>query len=229
MPVKVISLVFVVFLVTATADSASASSVLFSDNFNDGDASGWVITHGSWHVENGTFIEDTDVDHSIALVQGLVLSTQGIQADLWIRGHGGYGGLTLWWQDANNWTAVRIYPALGQVWIDEYVNGVEIVTRYSSPVAEAVDTWHQLAVQADGATGLLSVSLDNLFFFTGPTTTLTRSGLSGLFSGNTSGFADNFQLTSNDQRSVPEPSTWLLLGTSLAGLLARRRLSWSRT
>jgi pectate lyase len=44
--------VLVGLLITATGVGAASAATLFSDNFEDGDAAGWVTTGGTWIVNN---------------------------------------------------------------------------------------------------------------------------------------------------------------------------------
>jgi hypothetical protein len=86
------------FLVTAAASAGPV--VLFSDNFNDGDASGWWFdptgTMPNWRVENGVLLNPLGDER--ALVEDLLLSSQSIQTSLSLNPEifGSLGGVTLW-------------------------------------------------------------------------------------------------------------------------------------
>lgn len=219
---KTILTVVTLLVLLVSATSTSASIITFSDNFNDGNADGWLLTKGNWHVENGIFAQDSGGDGCIPLAQGIIASTQSVKTDVLLHGHAGNGGITIWYQDSDNYTAILIYPAYGEVWISEKLGGgSSSLTRYSHISTE--ETWHQLVVDADSTSGLLTVSLDNSFFFTHQTSTATRTGQSGLISGNSGGDFDNFEIST----TIPEPATLGLFGLGLLlsfpVLLRRRR------
>src|SRR3989338_1307800 len=104
-----------------SVSSASADPITFSDNFNDGNTNGWWLgyshhtpsVNGNWRIENGTLVQDAPGDAFIALVQGLMVSTQTISADILPYQVAGYAGFTLWYQNPQNWTSVFLYPGQG--------------------------------------------------------------------------------------------------------------------
>ena len=87
----------------------------FSDGFNDGNADGWIFATrdlrvpdktGNWRVEDGKLVQDDGGDERLALVENLYLSNQSISTLQQVAYYNGYSGLTLWYQDTNNYVAV---------------------------------------------------------------------------------------------------------------------------
>lgn len=220
---KISKVVVLVVIFLALGFQSALAQIAFSDNFDDGNADGWWLgfshnaySPGNWRVENGTLTQDSGGDGFIALVNGIVVSNQEVQTDVWLHSPSGYGGTTIWYQDRANWTAVVLYPAAGGVWIIDSINGITAISNtYLHRFTE--QAWHQLTVDANGTTGELDVSVDNSFFFTHQATTPIRTGQSGLYDGNAGGYFDNFRLSSS---SVPEPNGSMLFLASLFGLVA---------
>lgn len=104
--------------------SIGSSPVIFQDDFNDANADGWQFTfahdprhlppntyvYGNWRVENGELVQDDGTDHQIALVEGLSLTDQVIEAKVKCNPDAGYAGVMVWYHDVNNWVNVFIYP-----------------------------------------------------------------------------------------------------------------------
>jgi hypothetical protein len=91
------------------------------DNFNDGNADGWLSCSGyyglgNWRIENGTLVEDLNGDHFKFLVENLQVSSQSIETQLYVRDYGAYGGVTIWYQNYDNWVDVLIYPYSQSIW-----------------------------------------------------------------------------------------------------------------
>jgi len=200
----------------------------FFDNFNDGNTDGWISAPpssnyglGNWRVESGMLVQNLGGDHYKFLVENLPVSIQSIETLLSTNDPAGYGGVTLWYQDPNNWVDVLIYPHGPPLLIIEIINGAPILSDY--PYRYEDFTWYNFRVDANSLTGELAVSVDGNYLFTHVVTTDHRTGLSGLNSGNTGGNFDDFRLTSDDISPDPEPSTMLFLGSGLVGLIGFRR------
>jgi hypothetical protein len=170
----------------------------FSDDFNAGLSAGWLFgtnpqgSFGNWRLDRGALLQDAPGDAFVALVDDFQSTNQQIQTDVWLKGPAGYGGITTWYADAANWTAVFVYPAGGGVWVLDTSEGITVDTRYSNSFSES--TWYRLGVSADGQTNTLSVSVNGSHLFDHALNPRQRSGLSGLYSGNSGGYFDNFEL-----------------------------------
>jgi len=176
----------------------------FFDDFNDGNADGWIFPYepsrsqgpGLWSVENGTLVQRFFGDGNAGLVDNLFISDQVIETQVSTLG---YAGIVLWYQ-VNKYVAVNLNRASG-IWVHEQMGE----TGYGYPYNYWIggDTWYDLRVEANSATGELAVYLNDVYLFTHLASTPYRTGLSGIWSGNEVGNFDNFRLTSNDIPSIP--------------------------
>jgi hypothetical protein len=180
----------------------------FSDNFNDGNTEGWNLDYspygsgisGNWRVENGELIQDLGGDDYTSLVENVQSSSQIVQTDLKFNNPSGYGGITIWFQGDPNYVNIRLYPAAGELWVDERINSVNNLYRYTNPAFNL--TWYTLKVDADSSNGELAISINGTQILTHTVTTTNRTGQTGLHSGNAGGSFDNFSLISE---SIPDP------------------------
>ena len=200
-------IIFVFFV--GLAQFAQAS--IFSDNFNDGNADGWWLGYafhypwieGSWRVEdiglphNGVLVQDNAGDHFRALVENMKSSSQTVETQIKLNDHGSYGGITVWYQDHDTWVNVLIYPANG--FINVLEGTIDAKTNNYYYYGTTQNTWYDLKVIADSATGNLDVYLDDVYLFTHTAVTPNRTGLSGVNNGNASVYFDNFKITLNDE------------------------------
>jgi len=223
----VMCLAVVVVLVCSPAEAT-----IFFDDFNDGNSDGWVFPFnqgqsqgpGQWSVENGTLAQRYFGDNNNGLVDNLVLSDQVIEAQ--VRTTRGYAGFALWYQQVDdawaNYVAISNWST-GNARVVEYTDGQASVYYYPAPGFDDTNwRFYDWRVEADSATGALTVFLDDTYIFTHTVTTSYRTGLSGVYSGNEHGYFDNFRVS-----PVPEPSTlaiWSLLGAAVGvGAWRRRR------
>ena len=214
-----VGLVVVVALSWAPVEAKAGT--IFFDNFDDGNADGWVFVEfdprgpGEWSVENQILLNNAPTDWNMGLVEDLFLSDQVVETQL---KSAGYAGITFWFHDEKNWASAFINPFSSGLQIQEMVDGDS--TRFFLYEHRTWgDTWYDFRVEADSKTGELAIYLDNDYILTHQTSSLYRSGLSGVWSGNAPAYFDNFQLS-----SVPEPTSLALWsGLGLMGLIAARR------
>jgi len=226
---------FVVFLLVSIPAYAGPVPI-FSDDFNDGNADGWVFPYniamtqspgGSWSVENGVLGQLSFGDDNAGIVNNLTLSDQTIEAQ--IRVTAGYAGFALWYQQVDsswaNYVAISNWST-GSARLVEFIDGQAHVYNYPAPgFDDTIQIFHDWRVDADSATGALAVYMDGAYLFTHVATTQYRTGLSGVYSGNQHGYFDDFRITSDDITTVPEPGSTLLLlsiGIGAVSLMARR-------
>lgn len=205
---KRIILLFMVALFIATIQPCQAG--ILSDDFNDGNADGWVFPFnddlsqgpGIWNVEDGTLVQRFFGDGNSGLVDNLFISDQVIEVTTKTKG---YTGVVLWYNQVN--TTWANYVAVGHnyqtgMWVAELIagqgpDGYGYSYSYGGPWIGG-DTWFNLRVVADSVTGNLAVYVDGVYLFTHPASTPYRTGLSGVNSSNEVGYFDNFRVTSDD-------------------------------
>ncbi len=190
-------LLFVILAQTSKADT-------FFDDFNDGNTDGWISAPpaswyglGDWRLENNMLIQDKGGDHYKFLVDNLQIADQSVEAKIYTFGPSGYGGITVWYHDYDNWIDVLVYPAAGVngLWILEVINGNAVLTQY--PYASGESVWHNIKVDTNSTTGQLTVYMDDEYIVTHQISVNFRTGLTGLNSGNAGGYFDDFRLTSD--------------------------------
>jgi hypothetical protein len=188
-------------------------AVTFSDNFDDGNADGWIFPYNyeqtqggevDWSVENGILVQHLGSDNNTGLVDNLIVAGQTIEAQMHTVG---YAGVVIWYQQVDNewanYVAIAHNYQVG-MWIIEMINGTEYTYSYGGPWIGG-DVHYDLRVEADSRTGKLKVYVDGVYLFTHVVGTQYRTGLSGVFSGNEHGYFDNFALTSDaDSDGVPD-------------------------
>ena len=193
-------------MVLVLVGTANVFGQSFFDNFDDGNADGWWLSpRGNWSIENGSLRQDhgaTDSgeDHVLGLLENLFISDQIIETQV---STSGYGGVVFWYQDNMNYISVAAYPLSAGLVVWEKIDGVFSGLHYESHTS--LNTWYDLRVDADSATGLLAIYIDDTLIFTYNATSFpTRTGQSGVTSGNGGAYFDNFRLTSDDIN--PEPT-----------------------
>ncbi|MFH1749921.1 MAG: FISUMP domain-containing protein [bacterium] len=183
--------------------SSPVVTVNYFNDFNNGNADGWLSvagyppgTHGNWRVEDGVVIQDQGRDHFGFVLDNFSMSDQTVEAKvLWHDN--GYAGITIWNQDANNWVQIS-YPYQGGFGIWENINGNGLVYPTAIyPVEINQRIWQVLKVDTNSSTGEIAVYLDDEYLFTHTVgANAPRTGLSGFNSGNAGGSFDDFSLIS---------------------------------
>lgn len=209
---KLFTILFV-FLTMAVSASTQTS---FSDNFNDGNADGWIAvmpssTYGrepaTWRVENQQVVNTpllTSGDYYKFLFDNHSFFDQSVEARI-LTYDNGYGGISLWHYDIDNWVDVVVFPGAGYLGVVESVDQVQ--QNYYFPFSTADNAWYTLDVAANSLTGKLAISVDGSLVATHTVVTAHHSGMSGFESGNGGGAFDDFKLTGTETSSVPEQSS----------------------
>jgi hypothetical protein len=118
---------------------------------------------------------------------------------------GGYGGIVVWYHDANNWISVFLYPYLQKIGVYSNINGSKTENYY--PFSSLAQTAYHLKVAANSDTGVITVFVDDSQEVVHTTNSIYRTGLSGVNCGNAGAIFDNLSIT-------PEGSTTSLLDIS---------------
>jgi hypothetical protein len=200
----------------------SVQAITITDNFNDGNADGWISvagyppgTFGNWRVSNGAVIQDQGHDGFMFLLNNFPMSSQSVEAKIQQIADGG-NGLTIWYQDENNYVWGWYPGSNGNFVVTEKVNGTFVDTLY--PLQYNEKTFKTVRLDANSLTGEIAIYFDGDYLATYMATTTNRTGLSGFVSGNGGGSFDDFSVT-----TVPLPSAVLLLGSGLLRLANYRR------
>ena len=203
--------------------SFSPIQLPFSDNFNDGNTDGWTAAMplsvysrepATWRVENQQVVNTpllTSGDNYKFLLDNYSLSSSSAEAKVLFYGSG-YGGLTIWHYDLDNWVDVVGYPAgLGKdgkpLMIIQAINGFVTTTKYPYiwwTTGNGEGAWTDMKVIANGDTGVIDVYANGQHAITHQTQVIHRNGLSGFNSGNGGGAFDDFKLDSSASASASQ-------------------------
>ncbi len=225
-------LVGVLILIVVTQPTL-ATTITFSDNFDDGNAYGWSAFNPSslpprelatWRVEDQKVINTPLLysgDNYKFLLDDVSLSDELIEARIFLY-DAGYGGITLWHHDIDNWIDVVIQPRTYSglsLCIIESINRIRSTSCHQLSVLERM--WYTLGVQANSSKGEIIITLDGLRTETYNVNTIYRTGLSGFNSGNAGGEFDDFSVNYQENNSIPEPNTIILSVGGLVLILIR--------
>ncbi|MCC6695245.1 MAG: hypothetical protein IT365_06415 [Candidatus Hydrogenedentes bacterium] len=121
----------------------------FEDDFNDGNATGWAVTSGTWQASgnylepthasnwNGIKQSTTDADNEVRLRYRINDTSNG-SAALVVRGR---------YVDDNNLVQVAVRP--GSVALEQIAGGTP-ATLDSESAASTQDAWYNLRIESDG-------------------------------------------------------------------------------
>lgn len=187
-----------IFAIIGLAQSANAATVF--DDFNDGNADGWISappyegapSSGNYRVVDGKVTQDEGGDNFNFLLDNYIVSDQSVEARM-LNNDMGYVGFTIWHKDNDNWVYVE-YPPYGYFYVIEKWSGVsQVYTFYEYPMERK---WRTFKINANSTTGELGLYLDGEYILTHTVkANSSRTGLSGFTSGNAGGWFDDFRLT----------------------------------
>lgn len=221
---------------TLLAHSASAVLV-FTDDFNrantgspnGGLGSNYDLTGDIFLNSNHALTQTASASN--ALYNGFDLSQSiSLSLDIYSQSDSRYAGLIFNYADSSNYYLLRasFNASSSTAWqFIKYVNGVQTVVSSGSISAGnmPLNTWRTLQLASTGTTGQYSFSLTDV---SGTNTyassllsdnSLAIGGQAGLYFSSSFAWADNLSIT-----TVPEPSTWALIGiASACGLFLRKR------
>ena len=154
-----------VVLVAVSGFGQAEAAVVFFDDFNDGNADGWVFPYNSsgsqgpglWSVEDGVLVQRFFGDANCALVNNLFISNQVVETQMRTAG---YAGVVVWYQQVNdawaNYVSVAYNIHRGGMYVAELIDGQGYTYSYGGPWI-GNDAYYDLRVAADSATGSLTV------------------------------------------------------------------------
>jgi len=191
-----------------------AEAFTFSDDFNDGNADGWISIsgyppgmYGNWRIENGIVVEDIGRDHFIFALRDHSFSDQVVETRVLYHDNG-YAGITIWCQDENH--SIQIYNRYhGGVAVLEKLPSGETMFEYPNE-NKTERIWRTMKIIANSSAGEIKVYLDDDYMFTHTVqANAPRSGRSGFNSGNAGGEFDDFKITDS---IIPECSAATICG-----------------
>jgi pectate lyase len=135
-------------LVAMMVTSASAAT-LFSDDFNDGNASGWTTSGGTWSVASGAYSQSGTSADAKSQAGNLAWTNVTMQARVRVNTFGSNSsraaGITARAQSSANSYALALTPTAV-----ELRRGANVLV--SAPLSVGVGTWYTLRLEVFGST-----------------------------------------------------------------------------
>jgi hypothetical protein len=161
--------------------SGSGGSLLFSDDFNDGNDDGWSAS-SSWTMDSGQYYNQWN---------GLTTAGSSSWDDYSVRAHvkldtSTYGGIVGRYNSSNNYYMLEIHDSLNKFSLYKQVNGSWTEIAYTNTNIVS-GTWYWLELEMDGSTLKGYLNDQQLISVTDST---FSAGKIGLRSGNDAHFDD---------------------------------------
>jgi len=167
----------VVVVVTALSGPANAATLL-SDDFADGDASGWSTSGGSWSVTSGAYQQSSTGADAKAQAGSTSWSAQAVSArvrPIAFSTTARSAGVAARAQSMTNYYSL-VLTGGGSVQLRRIAGG-GVTTLASAPVAVTTGTWYTLTLSANGGTLIGIVDGVQLVTATDSTFATGRAGL----------------------------------------------------
>jgi pectate lyase len=183
-----------------TIGAAANAATLFSDDFDDGNATGWTTSGGTWSASSGGYLQ-TSTGASAKALAGSAWATATVSARVRADAFGGSAsrgiGVAARVQSTSNFYALVITPAALQI------RKGATTTLASVPFTAATGTWYALALSANG--GALTGSVNGTALISASDGSYA-TGRAGLVANYTAGLFDDVVAT-DAAGPGPTPST----------------------
>lgn len=189
-------------------DSATAGT-LYSHNFDDGQAAGWVATTGSWSVvqDNGNYVySQTSSNEGRTSAGSQAWTDYTVEAQVKIDSFNGTNRTYVAgrYQDGNNFYAASLYNSGGGVLeLRKKVSGSS-TTLATTNYALSTGVWYSVKLILSGSS--ISMYVNNQLVLTASDSSLT-SGAVGLIAYKTAAKFDNVIVSDSAPAPTPTPTT----------------------
>ncbi|MFC0529918.1 pectate lyase family protein [Phytohabitans kaempferiae] len=182
-----------------TIGSAASAATLFSDDFDDGNASGWSTSGGSWSVSSGAYAQSSTGASAKALAGATSWTTvtvSGRARATTFSGSSSRGiGIAARVQSTSSFYALVLTPTSAQI------RKGATNTLASAPFTTATGTWYTLTLSATGSSLVGSVNGTPVV---SASDSSYASGRAGLVANYTAGTFDDVVVT---DAAGPSPTT----------------------
>lgn len=185
-----------VYEAAGTGGGDPGQTVLFTDDFEDGNSNDWATTGGSWGVtteDSKVLVQDSVYGEAIASAGNTAWTDYTLEADVKLRKAGGNGGILFRFQDVNNFYMFRLNDTGNVAELYKKIGG-QMSLLQSVPVTVNPGQMYRLKVTVQGAAVSGAIDGTSVLTWTGSGTQLT-SGKIGVRVHSTSASFDNVKVT----------------------------------
>lgn len=197
------------FIVPFTFLDSATAGTLYSHNFDDGQAAGWVKTSGSWSVvqDNGNYVySQTSSNEGRTSAGSQAWTDYTVEAQVKIDNFNGTNRTYVAgrYQDGNNFYAASLYNSGGgMLELRKKVSGSS-TTLATTNYALSTGVWYTVKLILSGTS--ISMYVNNQLVLTASDSSLT-SGAVGLITYKTAAKFDNVIVSDSATTPTPTPTT----------------------